>query len=65
MRLAVAELMTPIDTTDLSCDLSWAKPHIDEAYASVARGEEIPAEQVFAEIDARLKQRNGYGVFPK
>jgi Arc/MetJ-type ribon-helix-helix transcriptional regulator len=55
VRLAVAELMTPIDTSDLS----WAKPYIDEAYASLARGEGIPAEQVFAELDARLKQRGG------
>jgi Arc/MetJ-type ribon-helix-helix transcriptional regulator len=53
VRLAVAELMLPVGTTDLS----WAKPYIDEAYASLARGEGIPAEQVFAEVDARLKQR--------
>ena len=51
--IAVAELMRPIDTSDLS----WAKPYIDEARASLARGEGIPADQVFVEIDARLKQR--------
>jgi len=44
---------SPPDLTDLS----WAKPYIDEARASLERGEGIPAEQVFAEIDARLKQR--------
>ena len=53
VQLAVAELMRPIDTADLS----WAKPYIDEARASLDRGEGIPAEQVFAEIDARLRQR--------
>ena len=53
VRLAVAELMTPIDTTDLS----WAKPYIDSARASLARGEGIDAEQVFAEVDDRLRQR--------
>lgn len=53
VQVAVAELMRPIDTTDLS----WARPYLDEARASLNRGEGIPAEQVFAEIDARLKQR--------
>jgi len=55
VRLAVAELMMPIDTTDLL----WAKPYIDEARASLARQGGIPAEQVFAEINAQLKQRGG------
>lgn len=53
VQVAVAELMRPIDTRDLS----WAKPYIDEARASLARGEGIPADKVFAEIDGRLKQR--------
>jgi len=53
VQVAVAELMWPIDTSDLS----WAKPYIDEARASLARGEGVPAAQVFAEVDARLKQR--------
>jgi Arc/MetJ-type ribon-helix-helix transcriptional regulator len=53
VQIAIAELMRPIDTRDLS----WAKPYIDEARASLARGEGIPADQVFAEIDERLKQR--------
>ena len=53
VQVAVAELMRPIDTTDLS----WARPYLDEARGSLDRGEGIPAEQVFAEIDARLKQR--------
>jgi Arc/MetJ-type ribon-helix-helix transcriptional regulator len=53
VQIAVAELMRPVDTRDLS----WAKPYIDEARASLARGEGIPADQVFGEVDARLKQR--------
>jgi antitoxin ParD1/3/4 len=50
VRLAVADLMA-LDTDDLA----WAKPLVDEARASVARGEGIPAESVKAEIDAYLK----------
>jgi antitoxin ParD1/3/4 len=53
IQIAIAELMRPVDTTDLS----WAKPYIDEARASLARGGGIPADQVFTEVDARLKQR--------
>lgn len=55
VRLAIAELMRPIDTEDLS----WAKPYIDEARASLARGEGLPAEEVFAETDAWLKRHGG------
>ena len=53
VRLAVAELMLPVDTSDLS----WAKPYLDEARASLARGEGVPADAVFAEIEARLEKR--------
>ena len=49
VQVAIAELMRPDDL--------WAKPYIDVARASLARGEGIPAEQVFAEVDKRLKQR--------
>lgn len=38
-------------------DLSWAKPLLDEARASLARGEGISPEQLFAETDAWLKKR--------
>jgi len=44
---------SPPDLTDLS----WAKPYIDEAHASLERGEGVPADEVFAEVDARLKHR--------
>jgi antitoxin ParD1/3/4 len=50
VRLAVADLMA-LDTDDLA----WAKPLVDEARVSVARGEGISAEAVKAEIDAYLK----------
>ena len=50
VRLAVAGLMT-LDADDLS----WAKPLVDEARASIARGEGIPAEDVKAQLDGYLK----------
>lgn len=53
VEVAIVELMMTVETDDLS----WAKPYVDEARASLARGEGIPAEQVFAEVDARLKLR--------
>jgi len=56
VRLAVADLMTV--GTD---DLAWAKPLVDDARASLARGEGIPAEAVRAEIDVYLKSIRGRG----
>ena len=50
VRLAVAELMT-IDTDDLA----WAKPLVDEARASIERGEGIPADAAKAQLDAYLR----------
>jgi antitoxin ParD1/3/4 len=50
VRLAVADLMT-LETDDLA----WAEPLVDEARASLERGEGLPAESVKAEIDAYLK----------
>ena len=50
VRLAVAGLMT-LDADDLS----WAKPLVDEARASIARGEGIAAEDVKAQLDGYLK----------
>jgi antitoxin ParD1/3/4 len=50
VQLAVAGLMT-IDTDDLA----WAKPLVDEARASMARGEGTPAVSVKAELDAYLR----------
>jgi hypothetical protein len=38
-------------------DLSWAKPYVDKGLASLARGEGIPHEQVWAELKARFAQK--------
>jgi Arc/MetJ-type ribon-helix-helix transcriptional regulator len=37
-------------------DLSWAKPLLDEAYASLERGEGSPASEAMARIRARLAE---------
>jgi len=50
VKLAVSGLMA-IDTDDLA----WAKPLVDEARASLARGEGMPAQSVRTEIDTLLK----------
>ena len=55
VRIAVAHFFMPVDTSDLS----WAKPYLDEARASFARDGGIPAEEVFKETDAWLRQRSG------
>lgn len=52
VRLAVAGLM---DTTE-DDDLTWTKPLVDEARAAIARGEGIPAADVKAEIETRLRK---------
>jgi Arc/MetJ-type ribon-helix-helix transcriptional regulator len=54
VRTAVDALMPP----ELR-DLSWVKPYLDEARASLARGEGVSAEEVFDETDAWLKSRGG------
>ena len=36
-------------------DLAWAKPLVEEGVAELDRGEAIPAEEVFARIEARLR----------
>jgi Arc/MetJ-type ribon-helix-helix transcriptional regulator len=50
VRLAVAGLMT-LDADDLA----WARRLVDEARASIARGEGMPAEDVKAQLDSYLK----------
>jgi antitoxin ParD1/3/4 len=37
-------------------DLAWAKPYLDEARASIARGESISLEEFNAHVDERLKK---------
>ena len=50
VRFAVADLMA-IDTDDLA----WAKPLVDEARASIARGVGVPADTGKSELDAYLR----------
>ena len=54
VRLAVDSL---VGTDADSDDLSWAKPYLDEARAEIARGESIPAEEVFLETNTWLRKR--------
>jgi antitoxin ParD1/3/4 len=50
LAVAVADLM-PIR----SDDLAWAKPHVDQARASVARGDVISGEEYFKRLKAKLE----------
>ena len=52
VREAVARMMPPDGE-----DLEWVRPYLDEARASVARGEVFEAEDVFAAMDQQLKSR--------
>jgi hypothetical protein len=36
-------------------DLAWAKPYVDEARASVARGDVSPGEDFLKRLDAKLE----------
>ena len=51
IAVAVADLMA-IDEDDLA----WAKPYVDEALASVERGDVISGEEFFNWLDGRLKK---------
>jgi len=52
LTLAVADLMA----ADID-DLDWAKPHVEQARASVARGDVISGEVWFERIDSKLGHR--------
>jgi antitoxin ParD1/3/4 len=45
VAVAIADLMATVDD-----DLEWAKPLVDEAIASIDRGEGIPADEAWARI---------------
>lgn len=49
VAVAIADLMSTVDD-----DLDWAKPLVDEAIASVDRGEGIPADEAWAQIHKSL-----------
>jgi antitoxin ParD1/3/4 len=46
---AVADLMALHDD-----DLAWAKPYVDEARASVARGDVMSGEEFFKRLDTKM-----------
>lgn len=51
VRSAVADLMTISND-----DLAWAKPYVDQARASVARGDISTGEAVLARLRQRISQ---------
>ena len=50
MALAVADLMAA--ETD---DLAWAKPYVDEARASLARGDVVTGEEYLKGLDRKVR----------
>jgi antitoxin ParD1/3/4 len=54
VRLAVAGLMDASEDDDLA----WAAPLVEEARASIAKGDGLPAAEVKSEIEARLRKRS-------
>jgi antitoxin ParD1/3/4 len=36
-------------------DLAWAKPYVDQARASIARGDVLSGEEYFKRLDAKLE----------
>jgi predicted transcriptional regulator len=40
-------------------DLSWAQPYIDKGLADIEAGRTIPAEEVYADLRARLSRKRG------
>ena len=53
MRFAVDHFV--LTDADLA-DLSWAKPYLDEARASLARGESVSLEEFNAHVEKRLSK---------
>lgn len=52
---AVAEAIDSLRGEDE--ELAWAKPLVEEGLAELDRGEAIPAEEVFARVEARLREK--------
>jgi len=50
LAVAVADLMAI-----QSDDLAWAKPYVDQARASVARGHVMSGEEFFKRLEAKLE----------
>ncbi len=49
LSVAVADLKALSDD-----DLAWAKPYVDQARASVARGDVISGEEFFRHLNAKI-----------
>jgi Arc/MetJ-type ribon-helix-helix transcriptional regulator len=49
LAIAVADLMAMH-----ADDLNWAKPYVDQALASVARGDVITGDEYFRRLDEKL-----------
>jgi len=54
VAVAIADLMATVED-----DLDWAKPLLDEARASIARGEGMTLEEHRARIAAKLESSRG------
>lgn len=52
---AIAEAINSLKGED--DELAWAKPLVAEGRAELDRGEAIPAEEVFARVEARLREK--------
>lgn len=52
---AIAEAINSLKGED--DELAWAKPLVAEGLAELDRGEAIPAEEVFARVEARLREK--------
>ena len=55
LEKAVAEAIDSLKGDD--DELAWAKPLVEEGLAELDRGEALPAEEVFARIEARLREK--------
>jgi antitoxin ParD1/3/4 len=52
---AVAEAIDSLKGEDE--ELAWAKPLVEEGLAELDRGKSLPAEEVFARVEARLREK--------
>ncbi len=50
LAVAVADLMAIQDD-----DLAWAKPYVDQARGSVARGDVLSGDEFFKRLEAKLE----------
>jgi hypothetical protein len=53
--VAAAVLGLSADPDRSLSDLSWTKPYVDAGLASLERGEGVPHEQLWEQLDAQLR----------